>query len=155
MTRQGVVELATTDPAASAARAVVDAFIALQESNRGTELAQRLTDDAVLDLNVPQWRFQVGGGSAISNAFAVSYPAGFRTTGCRWEPTPTGAVVEYDGWDVARDIYYRHLAVLQLRGGRISRLTIYCTGGWDPATVERQRREAPMVDRDGLAGGAR
>jgi hypothetical protein len=140
--------MTTQEVRSNTVEAVVDAFIALQESNRGTEMAEVLTDDAVLDLNVPQWRFQVGGGSAIAAAFAQSYPAGFRTTRYRWEPTPTGAVVEYDGWDVGRHTYYRHLGLLELRSGRISRLTLYCTGEWDTETVERQRREAPMVSTE-------
>lgn len=128
--------------------AVVEAFVALQETNRGTELAQVLTEDAVLDLNVPQWRFQVCGALAIAAAFAQAYAAGFRTSHEDWEPIPTGAVVEYDGWDVDRNTYYRHLARLQIRDGRIARLTIYCTGEWDADTIERQRREAPMVDHE-------
>ena len=140
---------ATAEPIGSNTVAVtIDAFIELQRTNRGTELADVLSEDAVLDLNVPQWRFQVGGNLAISAAFAQSYPDGFRTTGSRWEPSPTGAIVEYDGWDVARNVYYRHLAWLKLDGPQISRMTIYCTGEWDPETLERQRREAPMVDTE-------
>lgn len=147
-------DVRVTEPATREVEEVVGAFIALQETNRGTELAQVLTDDAVFDLNVPQWRFQIGSGPAIAAAFAESYPAGFRTSGHDWEPTPTGAVVEYDGWDVSRDTYYRHLARLKLRDGRIARLTIYCTGEWDVDTIDRQRREAPMID-DEQTGGTR
>jgi hypothetical protein len=132
--------------AAPAVKELVDAFVELQESNRGTELAEILTDDAVLDLNVPQWRLQVGGDRAIAEVFAGSNRAGFRTGRHGWQPTPTGAVVEYDGVDVAQGTYYRHLVLLRLRGRRISRLTIYCTGAWDVETLERQRREAPMID---------
>ncbi|MPZ74693.1 MAG: hypothetical protein GEU74_16015 [Nitriliruptorales bacterium] len=133
---------------------LVDDFIRLQERNRGAELAAVLTQTVVLDLNVPQWRFQVGGDLAVAAAFAQSFPAGFRTTRSRWQPTPNGAVVEYDGWDAEANTYYRHLATLEIRDGRIDRLTIYCTGGWDSDTLERQRREAPMVD-DEATGAAR
>lgn len=129
-------------------KAAVETFIALQESNRGSELAEILTDDAVLDLNPPQWRFQLQGALPIAEAFAQSFPGGYRTVGCQWEPTPSGAVVEYDGWDTANDRYYRHLAVLRLAGGRISRLTLYCTGPWDQAAIDRQRADAPMVDSE-------
>lgn len=136
-------------------KAVVDAFVALQESNRGTELTEVLTEDAVLDLNPPQWRFQIQGARAIAGAFAQSFTAGYRTVGVTWEPTPSGAVVEYDGWDTANDLYFRHLAVLKIRNGEISRLTIYCTGGWDHEAIETQRREAPMVDADARTGALR
>lgn len=129
-------------------KTTVDASIELQAINRGTELAEILTDDAVLDMNVPEWRFQVGGGAAIAAAFVDSFPAGFRTIGSHWEATPTGAVLEYDGWDLAHDTYYRHLVQLELDGTDISRLTLYCTGGWDAETIERQRRQAPMVDTE-------
>lgn len=145
----------TTQTVADTTKAVVDTFIALQESNRGTELAEILTEDAVLDLNPPQWRFQVQGDLAVAGAFAQSFPAGFRTVHHHSEPTPTGAVVEYDGWDTANDTYYRHLAQLRMRDGRISRLTVYCTGGWDHEAIETQRREAPMVDSFDETGAAR
>lgn len=145
----------TTHTVADTTKAVVDAFIALQESNRGTELAEILTEDAVLDLNPPQWRFQLAGNVTVSGAFAQSYPAGFRTVRYDSEPTPTGAVVEYDGWDIASDTYYRHLGVLKIRDGRISRLTLYCTGSWDHEAIATQRREAPMVDSFGQTGATR
>lgn len=139
----------TTQTMTDTAQAVVEAFIALQESNRGSELAEILTEDAVLDLNPPQWRFQIQGAMPIAEAFAQSFTGGYRAVGYRWDPTPSGAVVEYDGWDTAADRYYRHLAVLRIADdGRIARLTIYCTGGWDADMIERQRREAPMVDAD-------
>ena len=138
---------------AQAVTAVVGDFIARQRPGHGAALADLLTDDAVLDLNVPRWRFQVGGGAAVADAFAASYPTGFDTAGWRWEPTPTGAVVEYDGWDGDHTAYYRHLVLLELRDGRIGRLTLYCTGGWDAGTVARQRREAPMVDDDAAPRG--
>lgn len=145
------------DPTTSrAVEAVVDAFIELRERNRGSELAAVLTDDAVLDLNVPGWRFQVGGSGEIAEVFAAAFASGFRTEHRRIESTRTGAVVEYDGWDVARGTYHRQVALVELRAGQIARLTVYCTGAWDERTVERQRREAPMVDRlDEPTGAAR
>lgn len=43
-------DVLAAEPARSpGVEAVVDAFIALQETNRATELAEVLTDDAVLD----------------------------------------------------------------------------------------------------------
>jgi hypothetical protein len=146
-------DVTTSEAPTATVKEVVETFLDLQERNRGTEMAEMLTDDAVLDNNVPHWRFQIGGGPPISAMFAESFPDGFRTTRHRWEPTPSGAVVEYDGWDVRRNLYFRHLALLALRDGRISRLTLYCTGEWDATTIERQRREAPMVDHDAQTGG--
>lgn len=127
-------------------KAVVQDFLAMHSSIRTA--AGIYTDDAVFDLNVPQWRFQLAGPAAITDGFAGSFPDGFTVRGSRWEPTPSGAIVEYDGHDIATGHYYRHLALLELRDERISRLTIYCTGGWDAETVENHRREAPMVDTD-------
>ena len=145
--------LVTEQPRSPHLAAIVHDFLALQEHNRGTELAQVLTDDAVLDLNVPQWRFQVGGALPIAAAFAQSFSAGFRTLSSAWEETSTGALVEYDGRDAADDRYYRHLARLTMRGERIARVTIYCTGAWDADTLDRQRREAPMVDDEQTGAG--
>lgn len=145
MTRQITLEGPGTWERAGA----VEAFLAMHGSIRAA--ASIYTDDAVLDLNVPRWRFQLAGPKAITAAFAKSYPEGFTVATSRWEPTPGGAVVEYDGHDVATGDYYRHLALLALNGGHIRRLTLYCTGAWDADTVERQRREAPMVDTAGEA----
>jgi SAM-dependent methyltransferase len=139
---------------AETTHAVVEAFIELQETNRGTELASILTSDAVLDLNVQQRRLQVGGGPAIAAAFAQTYPAGFRTVACRWEPTPSGAIIEYDGYDVEHDTYYRHLALVKLRDGRVGELTIYRTGPRDHETVDGEQRGAPVVDVGEHTGAA-
>jgi hypothetical protein len=36
--------------------------------------------------------------------------------------------------------------LIEEEGGTIARDTTYCGGGWDRNTVERWRREAPMVE---------
>lgn len=134
----------TLDVTPQQAKAAADAFLAMHGSIHSS--AGIYTDDAVLDMNVPRWRFQVGGRAAITDAFDHSFPQGFTVDHKRWEPTPTGAVIEYDGHDAATGDYYRHLVLLEMRGEKIGRLTLYCTGGWEAATVEQQRREAPLVD---------
>lgn len=124
----------------------VEAYFTLHQARSG--FREWATDDVVLDLNVPRWRYQLRGADEIAEAFVAAFPGGLSVTHRRWEPTPSGAVVEYDGWVTDRDAYYRHLARLELRTGRIRRITVYCTGEWNTRTVDRQRREAPMVDRE-------
>lgn len=90
-------------------KAAAEAFIAMHRSIHAA--AGIYADDAVLELNVPRWRFQLAGPSAITEGFAGSFPDGFTIGHSRWEPTPSGVVVEYDGHDVATGDYYRHLAL--------------------------------------------
>jgi hypothetical protein len=121
-------------------RPAVEAFLAMHESIRTA--AGIYAEDAVLDMNVPRWRFQIHGPSAITDGWAEAFPSGFALGDSRWEPTSSGAVVEYDGYDVARGHYYRHLVLLELDAGRISRTTVYCTGGWSAERVQDYRHEA-------------
>jgi len=104
------------------------------------------TDDVVLDMNVPAWRFQVQGVDALR--------ASRQSAGGRWDvqagpvtPTSDGFVVEtsYDSIDDGVPHYTRSINVVTVREGRISKIVHYCTGPWDPATRAKQASEAPML----------
>ncbi|HWC11986.1 MAG TPA: nuclear transport factor 2 family protein [Acidimicrobiales bacterium] len=111
---------------------------------------ERLTEvyapDALLDANVPQWRFQCKGVDQITAQYRAWYPASVRIA--EWRPTLTafGAVVEQAEWagDGADEVFARSVHLLHLERDRIVRHVLYCTGQWDRATVERQALEAPM-----------
>jgi ketosteroid isomerase-like protein len=96
------------------------------------------TDDVLLDMNVPAWRFQVQGVDALR--------ATRQSAGGRWDvhagpvtPTSAGFVVEtsYDSVDDGVPHYTRSVDVVTVRDGRISKLVHYCTGPWDPETLAR------------------
>lgn len=104
------------------------------------------TTEGVYDANVPSWRFQVRGPKAIDEHFHQANPSrDLRATVLRSLPTPDGFVAELTLEYTDRHAvfgYHRLLVLAELAGGKISELTIYCTGMWDAATRERYAAEA-------------
>lgn len=133
--------------------------------NRSTELAARLvhfletneavsdlfTDDVLLDMNVPLWRFQLRGVEAITEMLVADGPYGRRFEEHRVTPTLTGFVLHWSwrttGGDGYESHYARGVCIVDIDGGLIGRLTVHCSGDWDPATEAKQLAEAPMVER--------
>lgn len=113
-------------------------------------LAALYADDAVFDVTVGPWRYQRQGTEAILDQLREDYPTTPRIE--RWDERPLadGAVIEVEerlGEPGSGDEhFFRYVHLLTADdAGRIVNDVIYCSGAWDTATVERQRREAPMV----------
>lgn len=117
----------------------------------GIDVAPLYAEDAILDANVPDWRFQLKGAREI--AAKVAEPD--------WWPRASSPVVERT--TVAGDTIVfelcttfprdggtwlsRNAHILALDAdGRIARHTMYCTGDWSPEQIVRQAAEAPMVE---------
>lgn len=104
--------------------------------------------DALLDVNVPHWRYQLTGRAAIGAALAeeLDIPAR-RCTGLRRTDTAEGILVETEvRFAVNRgEGLWRGLHQVRLGGGSITEHVIYGTGRWDPEMITRQAAEAPMV----------
>lgn len=111
-------------------------------------LAEVYAPDALLDANVPQWRFQRKGLDEIAAQYRDWYPAPVRIAEWRSTSTGFGAVVEQAEWTVegGDETYSRSIHLLYLDGGRIVRHVLYCTGQWDRAVVERHALEAPLFE---------
>jgi hypothetical protein len=112
-------------------------------------LAGLYAPEALLDVNVPEWRFQVEGATAVAEAIReqdLGLP-GRRVTSWRTAATNEGLTLEvamrftHDGAEVLA----RTLHLLRVANGRFAEHTVYCTGMWDQSTVSRQRREAATV----------
>lgn len=109
---------------------------------------------ALLDENVPQWRRQLTGRSAIGGALATELEVpGRRVTWLRRTDTADGVLVENevryadsDGEGLWRNAHLFGFAG-DVGGESIVEHTVWCTGLWDPATIVRQAVEAPMVWR--------
>lgn len=123
----------------------------LVSAGRYEELASLFTPAAILDATVPGWWFQRQGGDEIAAQFKEWYgdssPAYLKW---REHQAPWGAVVESEETRSSggEEYYSRNVWLCFTEAGKISRLALYCPGDWDAETRERQRREAPMVEKD-------
>jgi ketosteroid isomerase-like protein len=106
-----------------------------------------LTDDVFLDGHPPLWRFQLQGLDTFAAWLAGYRPEGAETTVVRTIPTATGFVTEFVGRhdDNGQETTDRQILLCQVRGGRISELTVYCSGDWDAELRARHAAEAPMI----------
>lgn len=105
--------------------------------------------DAVLDMNLPTWRFQYRGADEIRTYF-VNQTGGSTNLHCTQLTHLTGfdcVMIEsecrFDGDD--GEYLWRCVDIFTVIGGRVSRHTQYCTGCWSPADIARQADEAPMI----------
>ena len=115
-------------------------------------LADLYRPDALFDVSVPRWRFQLQGRETIRQSLleeAGLLVDGARVTGLRTTPTADGLVVELevrfpqDG----EERQWREVHLFHTDGEAITEHVNYCTGIWDAATIARQAIEAPMVRR--------
>ena len=106
-----------------------------------------LTEDVFLDGHPPLWRFQIEGRDAFQ-AWLQSYsPHGSETTVVRTIPTVSGFVTELVGShdEDGTPMTDRKIVLCQVRGDRISELTVYCSGDWDPELRARHAAETTLL----------
>lgn len=113
------------------------------------QLSEAYSPEVLLDVHVPQWRFQIQGSEGAIEWFknTTSHMKGFRVPWTRVTATESLIVLE---WEVHADgddgeHLCREVDLFHLEDGRVAHHVIFCTGMWDPATIARQRDEAPMV----------
>lgn len=110
-------------------------------------LAGLYAGDALLDVTVGPWRYQRQGARAIAEQYRQDLPV--RPVIERWRERPTdwGAVVEVEArlTEESGETFYRWVHLFHVEGGLVVEDAVHCSGGWDEATRDRWRREAPMV----------
>ena len=125
---------------------------ALAEVFRTAEVGDVLTDDVFLDGNPPLWRFQLQGIDAFAAWYKSYAPNGIdEVTVVRTVPTASGFVTELterNREDDGKEITGREIMLCTVRDGRISELTVYCSGDWDEELRARHAAEAPMLARE-------
>ena len=117
------------------------------ESGSFAQLADIYAPEALLDVNLPRWRFQRQGLEAIISQYEEWYPSPVRISSWVERSTEWGGVIESAVWqgEGEGEEYYRQIELLFVERGRITEHVMYCTGKWDPATVTRNKNEAPMI----------
>jgi hypothetical protein len=112
-------------------------------------LAALYSSDALVDINVPHWRYQTtaaGVEAALREDFDV---ADRRVTASRVLALDGGVAVETEVHFRANGEarMWRTVHLFRTNGRCIVEHIVYCTGMWDAATVARHAAEAPMVRR--------
>ena len=92
--------------------------------------------DVFCDLSLPQWRIQTDSVDALVGVRLEGHPDPGRVSRWRSDPTPDGFVFEFEErWTDAKgeSWYAREMLRATVIDGRISEVSIYCTGDWDQA----------------------
>jgi ketosteroid isomerase-like protein len=114
---------------------------------RTAQATDVLADDVFLDGNPPLWRFQLQGRDAFDAWIKSFMPDGADTTVVRTVPTVTGFVTEFTGRhdQDGLEITDRKILLAEVRDGRITELTVYCSGDWDTDLRARHAVEAQLI----------
>jgi ketosteroid isomerase-like protein len=114
---------------------------------RTSRVGDVLTEDVFLDGHPPLWRFQLQGRETFAAWLEGYSPDGADITVVRTVPTVSGFVTELVGRheEEGQELTDRKIVLCEVRGGRISELTVYCSGDWDAELRARHAAEAPIL----------
>jgi len=114
---------------------------------RTAQATDVLADDVFLDGNPPLWRFQLQGRDTFDAWIKSFMPDGADTTVVRTIPTVTGFVTEFTGRhdQDGLEITDRKILLAEVRDGRITELTVYCSGDWGPDLRARHAAETQLI----------
>jgi hypothetical protein len=120
-------------PAEERAHALAEKFIVFLET--GTAPDGMFAPDVFCDFTMPTWRLQASG---IEDAVALrkaGHPGPGRVPRWRFDPTPTGFVVEVEeDWEQDGERWTcREMMRADVADEGITLLSVYCTGDWDAA----------------------
>lgn len=139
----------TTIDGLGAARPLADAVLAAYRERRFAPLREHYHDDVLADVNVPAWRIQLAGRTAVEEIIdrdEFGLPDQ-RLRSFRALPGADGCVVEVEvrARRGADTVQWRAIHVLRVRDGKVAEHITYCSGHWDAATIAAQDANAPMV----------
>jgi hypothetical protein len=86
------------------------------------------------DFTMPKWRLQAEGIDGVVALRKAGHPGPGSVPRWRTDATANGFVVEFEErWKQdGTDWYSREMARADVQDGRITALSVYCTGDWDP-----------------------
>jgi hypothetical protein len=130
---------ATLPPASPAtlneerAHRLAEALIVFLETNAAPE--GLFAPDVFCDYIPPLWRLQASGRDQAIALRLAGHPWPGRVTRWRFDPIPTGFVLEFDEeWDASGDSWSAHeLARCDVGEQGITQISVYCTGDWSSA----------------------
>ena len=105
----------------------------------GEQPADLFADDVFADLSLPHWRLQGDGPAEAFGLRAASHPHPGQVTVRGLDSTSRGFLIEFEErWRAEGQSWYcRELIHCHLEAGRVTQLSVYCTGDWDEAVQQR------------------
>ena len=94
-----------------------------------------LAPDVFCDFTMPTWRLQASGIEDLVALRRAGHPGPSRVTRWRFDPTPTGFVLEIEeAWEDHGDSWTaREMFRADVGEEGITHLSVYCTGDWSAA----------------------
>ena len=101
----------------------------------GSPPAGLLAPDVFCDFTMPTWRLQASGIDGTVALRRAGHPGPGSVPRWRFDPTPTGFVLEFDeAWEHGGEHWTsREMLRADVSEAGITQLSVYCTGDWDAA----------------------
>jgi ketosteroid isomerase-like protein len=114
---------------------------------RTADVGDVLDEEVFLDGHPPFWRFQLQGRDVFAAWLKGYSPDGSEVTVVRTTATATGFVSEMVGRhdEDGVEMTDRKILLCDVRDGRISQLTVYCSGDWDAELRARHAAETQLI----------
>ena len=117
--------MTTTATPTGTLRRLADTFVTFLETGQAPE--RLFAPDVFCDFTMPRWRLQAEGVEAVVALRRHGHPAPGRVPRSRFDPTPTGFVLEVEEvWDADGEHWY-------------------CRGDWDTARVAEHAAAVTMT----------
>ena len=112
---------------------LAEKFIAFLETGAAPE--GLFSPDVFCDFTMPTWRLQSSGIEDLVAMRKAGHPATGRVPRWRFDPTPTGFVLEVEeDWDWDGDHWTcREMFRADVGDSGVTQMSVYCTGDWDTA----------------------
>ena len=136
---------ATTTEVPSLVQASVDRFVAFLETGAADGL---FAPDVFADITLPDWRVQVQGAEEMIATKTSLHPPAGRTRVEKVLAAEHGYSLKVEErWeDGGQQWYCREAFLCDLDDeGRITELSVYCTGDWDEAAVARHAEAVTLL----------
>jgi len=135
-------------PLPATVRSSLDRFVRFLETS-GTETpADTFAPDVFADLTFPRWRVQLEGAEAMARARQElhPWPGAVRVEQVTGDDSAYAIKLEERWRAGAQDWYCREGFICVLdAAGRITQLTLYCTGDWDEARVREHAAAVTLL----------
>ena len=120
---------------------------ALAEAFRTAEVGDVFTDDVFLDGHPPFWRFQLSGIDTFAGWLRDYSACRPQVDVVRTIATESGFVTEHvsEHLEHGELLIGRKLLLCAVRDGRVSEMTVFCSGDWDAELRARHASEAPIL----------